>query len=502
MRKRIAFLSFAAALVFCYSCSNDETVAVNTTPQDNEISFRALMTGMTRAADANLGANGFRVTAFPTGTAASAYFTNVDFTLSAGNYTSANKYYWPSASNLDFYAFSPIDAAVVGADKQIVPTSDGSTYNAASYNKFLVTPDETALSNAQVDLVYAKAKNWGKVSGNDGTNGVTINFRHAESKVVVQLKNSNSSLYFTVKDVKIGYLDAYGVFTYPAGTDIETAGQNTGFLLSTYWTGQPTTYTGVYQLANTASTSYNAAAATPVGNDLILVPQTLYENTVYSGTTAHNWADGTEGSPFNGAYIMVEYKVQNGNSSGAYIVGAADNTGEPSAPEYIKAIWPLKSIVWNPGYKYTYTVDLAGGGYYADNNDTNTDLDPVLGGSEIMFANVTVDAWSNSDVFIAKAGSTHTINVANKYASNPYIIYVTGLTAGSTIAAVGTNCFTASPTISDSGTVPASGIIQISGDLSANDDTQQTSTITITETGAGTSVTTINIVQAAPTPAP
>ncbi len=460
MKKKLFFLAVAA--VALASCSNDETIASQANSEANEISFRPLTTGITRAADADLSTNGFRVTAFQTGGTSTTYFSNVDFTLDNGTYTSANKYYWPSGYNLDFYAWSP-----------------GSL--SSDYSSIVVEPGTTIAS--QPDLVYGKATNWGKISGegtHDGSNGVTINFRHAESKVVVKLKNSNPNLYFTVKDVKIGYLASKATYTYTTGNSGSTETQNSGNLSNSDWaTTSGFETNGVYQLANAASTSYNGAA-TQVGDEMILIPQTLTAATAYSS------AD--ENSAFNGAYILVEYKAQNVNGSGAYVVGGAES--------YEKAIWPLTAITWTPGFKYTYTVDLAGGGYYEKNHDTNADLDPILEGSEIMFATVTVDGWDNADVLIVNAGNTQTVNVPNKYASNPYKIIVNGLTSSATVTASGTNNFTASPTITSS-PVPASGIVEISGALTANTNSEVTSVVTITESGAHSSTTTINIVQAA-----
>ena len=55
---------------------------------------------------------------------------------------------------------------------------------------------------------------------------------------------------------------------------------------------------------------------------------------------------------------------------------------------------------WEPGKKYTYTVDLAGGGYFEENQDETTvdaDLDPILDGAVIKFVSVTVDDWVDYD---------------------------------------------------------------------------------------------------------
>jgi hypothetical protein len=60
------------------------------------------------------------------------------------------------------------------------------------------------------------------------------------------------------------------------------------------------------------------------------------------------------------------------------------------------AMWPVK-FTWQPGKKYTYTIDLAGGGYWELNDDADIALDPVLDGAEIKFVTVTVDAWDPQD---------------------------------------------------------------------------------------------------------
>jgi hypothetical protein len=67
------------------------------------------------------------------------------------------------------------------------------------------------------------------------------------------------------------------------------------------------------------------------------------------------------------------------------------------------AIWPV-AFTWVPGKKYTYIVDLAGGGYSETNTDTDEDLDPILGGAEIKFVTVTVDNWTEeSDIVVPAA---------------------------------------------------------------------------------------------------
>lgn len=416
MRKRIAFLSFAAALVFCYSCSDDETVAVNTTPQDNEISFRALMTGMTRAADQNFtqATNNatFSVTAFETGAETNKYFGPLTYTSNGTAFTSADKKYWPKNYNLDFYAYAPI---ADGTQIKLVK-GDGSD-DANSYKIFKVTPSTTVAN--QVDLVYAVTKGWGTYStpAHNGAAGVTINFRHAESKVIIQLKNSNGSLKFTVGNVAIGNLrgsetfEWYGVTdgtTTTSATDANTDGQYTAGTL-TYLNGLWSTASGQTSVYTTpameTTSSHNLfdgtvssarnlyqSAVNAKNFDMILIPQTLNNQTAYSGTTAADESTHTGGSAFTGAYISVQLKIQN-KSNDEYLAGGADN--------FVTAMWPLAADIWLPGHKYTYTVDLGGGGYYDNNQNTDTGLDPILDGTEIKFVTVTVDGWGdagNTDV--------------------------------------------------------------------------------------------------------
>lgn len=394
MKKRITFFAFAAALAFCYSCSNDETVATNDNAASNEISFRTLMTGMTRATDASF-ANGtsFKVTAFQTGGTSTTYFANETFTATEGTtFTSTNKHYWPNAYNLDFFAWQPSNLSA--------------TTN--NYTGFAITPSTTV--SEQIDFVYAVTRGWGRYTGyaHDGSAGVTINFRHAESKVLVQLKNTNDNLKITVGNVTIGNLRGTETFTWNGVTDGSTpTAAATATTDGQYTTGTLTYLNGTWSATSEQTSAYtvgmgtdnitddkSATSARNVFNgnqptarnltssapsyEMILIPQTLNAQTTYS-------ADATS-STFAGAYITVQLKIQN-KANDAYIVG--------SAGEYVTAMWPLTALTWLPGHKYTYTVDLAGGGYHNTNNTGDKTLDPILSGAEIKFVTVTVDNWGD-----------------------------------------------------------------------------------------------------------
>lgn len=414
MKKNLLILAVAGLALA--SCSNDEVVQTAATNDANAISFRPFTTGLTRAANANLATNGFKVTATKTGNASTVYFSNVLFTNSAGTYTSAAKYYWPSEYNLDFYAYSPTDAAIVGDGKQIVPWNTSTTaYDENSYKVFKVTPD--AIAANQVDLVYANTNDWGKVTTTpvahivDGSSvqGVTINFRHAESQVRIKLYNSNSSINVIVRDASVCNVKTSGVFTY---SDTNTDGQNTGagtVLTASTWTASGN---GNYTVTDQSDTKYNvtsSGSAVQVGSqDWILIPQTFTYATAYSGNDVN--------APFNGPCIKINLKIKNNatGTPGAYIVGADDNASDDDDNEgYVTAMWPLAAnpaagTGWEKGKQYTYTVDLAGGGYFEKNETGDSALDPILKGTEIKFVSVTVDNWA-TDI----PSGTYTVNLPN-----------------------------------------------------------------------------------------
>ena len=369
MKKRLFFLPMVAIMMA--ACSSNETIEVNENKGDL-ISFRPIVKGVTRAADADLSSDGksFNVEAFNTGTATSPYFSNVTFTNSGGTFTSATKYYWPT-NNLDFYAYSPISS---------------SQFAKTDYKTFTITPSNTV--SEQVDFIYANTKNKGK-----GTSGevTTLNFRHAGAKIAVKVKNSAPNLKFEISGWKLGYLDNTATFTYgDANTDTQDGAQ----LAFTDWSENTT-----QSAANTYSTEFTANAiaasqstayflgnagtpstsATDESLNMILIPQTLTAATAYASAA-------TDAKP-NGSYIALKMVIKNNTTAGETV---ADATGDDKW-----AIWPIGGYNWEPGKKYTYTIDLAGGGYYETNQDgTDENLDAILEGAEIKFATVTVDGWT------------------------------------------------------------------------------------------------------------
>ena len=364
----------AAAAVALAACSNDDTIAVNQGIEEaNTINFSTIVEGQTRAAgitSSNL--LSFYVTA---NRGEDIYFGEApvqfakDNTTDPVSYRSETKYYWPSEGKLDFYAFAP---------------ATGTTITRTDSTEFSVTP--AAAPASQEDFVYGVVRQQDKTSGG---NGVQLNFRHAMSDVIIQLKNTASDLDVTVGNVSIGFILPTGAFA-PAfktaagsevgfctnGTGISnvTAASETGYyIVPGAWTASGTRTSYTQEAATTSYTSATETTALPA--DMILVPQTLVNAGAYSAATTD--------SPFNGACITVQVKIQ--DKQGHYLAGTASN--------FVTAMWPLAAAQWLPGHKYTYTLDLAGGGYYTTNQDASEDLDPILKNAEIFFLSPKVDEW-------------------------------------------------------------------------------------------------------------
>ncbi len=416
MKKRLFFLPMVAIMMA--ACSSNETIEVNENKGDL-ISFRPIVKGVTRAADADLSsdATSFNVEAFNTGTTSSPYFSNVTFTKTSGTFTSATKYYWPT-NNLDFYAYSPTTSG------QFVKTD---------YKTFTITPSATV--SEQVDFIYANTNNKGKGSTGEVT---TLNFRHAGAKIAVKVKNSAPNLKFEISGWKLGYLDNTATFTYgDANTDTQDGAQlafsdwsenstqsadntySTTFTANAIAASQPT----AYFLGNTGTPS---TSATDESLNMILIPQTLTAATAYASTTA--------GAKPNGSYIALKMVIKNNTDAGETV---ADATADGKW-----AIWPIGGYNWEPGKKYTYTIDLAGGGYYETNQDTDADLDPILEGAEIKFATVTVDGWTDRAYDVPTPTNLAELKafIANGGDYNDYIGYYvdnTGKISASSTGAIG-----------------------------------------------------------------
>lgn len=359
MKKNLLFL--AAAAVALASCSSDETTEVN---QGEAISFRPLANNVTRATQKSTWGTGDVLDVFAEykiGDASAVPFFKANFTKAAdANFQSEAKYYWPTmtSNKMIFTAFYGV-------------AQDGTTPGtlAATF-----TPNTAAAS--QTDILYARKE----VSGAPEA-PVVLNFRHMLSQIDVKVKNSNAGLEFDITGVRIGYVATSGTFACTASTT--TANDN---LEQSTWT--PATLTGdaeakantyKYEVTGlTQNISGTVSDATAIGSfsTWMLIPQSITAATAYAVTGAAATTD----PQLNGAYIAIKSNIKNSLTDDVIV-----------AEQWL--YWPIPSGDWNPGYKYTYVVDLAGGGYYPADQNTNTGLDAVLGTPIEMSASCTIDTW-------------------------------------------------------------------------------------------------------------
>lgn len=389
-----SFFILATAALALASCSRDVIVDENQTFNDaNEISFRAMEAPVRRAADQTAttlqaSGKGFYVTAIHS-VGSTTYFDNVQFKYNAGTYFSDNKYYWPASGTLDFFAYAP--------------ATDGAQLSRTDYKTFTVAPSATVAD--QVDLIYAntdgKSKTATYTTGTYGSLGVPLNFRHAGAKIVVKVKNNaDNNLKFEITGVKIVNVDGSATFTY--NDDPSTGDNNTDTndgsvqLKSTDWSNNTDDQTVTYSktlTANTISAKQTTGqflnAGGTIGTEdqsvnMILIPQsTPAAGSSYSAAAAN--------SKYTGSYIALKMVIKNKDASETVIADASQDVSSDNN----WAMWPVQ-FTWVPGKKYTYTIDLANGGYWELNHDTDADLDPILENAEIKFVDVTVDDWSDA----------------------------------------------------------------------------------------------------------
>lgn len=332
---------FAIAALGLAACSNDEVVETQATSEANAITFRPLTNGVTRAADITTADNltSFMVTAFRnTSPSPTFYFAGVKFT-GPGTYTSSPKYYWPT-ENVNFYAWSA-HSSVYDASSQVTGT----------YNALVVTPSTDAAT--QADLVYASSENVAKAAS------VPLTFSHKESRIVLKIKNTSANITFSVTGWRLGYMAPSGTFN------------------GSTWTPTTADADKVYT-SDFDAVSVGAEGSATMSEAQIMIPQAVTPVTAYASTATDAKVDG--------AYIAVQYTAKNSLTNDD-IVGSAT-----------WAIWKIPAITWLAGTQYTYTIDLADGGYYETNQASTTEaLDPIFENAFIKFASVTVSAWTLYD---------------------------------------------------------------------------------------------------------
>lgn len=363
MKIKTLFLA-TAALAALASCSNDETLDVN---QGNGIRMKAFLNkATTRAAEmtsANMGA--FKVHAY---CATSGYDFVDEFKNTAGGtgfWESDNKHYWPSDdSEMEFFAYAPTTTAAATDGKTI----SGYTISATS-------------AKNQTDLVVGYNK--GKKSVNEG-GGLEMNFRHALSQVVVKAKNSNANMKVEVIGVKVGYVKSKGTLTMPTTTTTN----NAALLPLASWSAQAD------ELSYTAG---SADRTTAVGGTVVELDGTVKDLQFLEGGFMLLPQTQTAWDPkqkTDGAYLAVLCRISQNDGTGKFNLLYPKAVDVAAGEFYGYSAVPV-DVTWEPGKRYTYTLDFFG------NNGGGGQVDPEKpgGGEDIVSGpikfTVTVDNWTD-----------------------------------------------------------------------------------------------------------
>lgn len=372
MKKNLLFAALAASVMV--SCSNDDIVDVN---HGEGIAFRAsLDRALTRANATNLeNLNAFNVTAIGNG---QNYFTNMPVTSEdkGSTWKPAHTYYWPSY-DLSFFAYAPQEP--------------GGTVSIDNNGKKITGFSPSQKVSEQKDLVVSY--NTGNKKNNE-EKGVAMNFKHALSQIEVKAKCSNEKIKIEVRGVKLVNAAATADFTFPNEVT------NTNYTLTQdKWSNlqEKDDHSKAYMITGKDKVELKAVAQSIMFGDdnFMLIPQKLIK-----------W-DGTESK--NGAYLSVLCRIYSLDDGNETLLYPRPTENDNKDGKYAFAAVAIDTD-WEPGKKYTYTLNFCGDGGGAGEIDPNPgpvdptdptepeiDKKPGTGGEEILGKpikfTVTVDNW-------------------------------------------------------------------------------------------------------------
>lgn len=282
MKKNLFFM--AAALAFCFSCSNDATVEENNVAkQGKEIAISAIATPNTRAAvdGTTFTPTTMQVAAWDV-TNSHDFFTATTFTKDATTWKGSK--YWPlSAAYINFLAYANL-------------TAGSATWNLAGENKAasgvtLVMGDN---KTAQNDLMYAIGHGEVTQSGNNLTfpTNVPMTFKHAQAWVrfMADAYDATSGGKVTLNSITLNGAKYNGTFTVT-----HTAyDANTGQSVAGAWSALPALGTDVAVPNWTpAAIAYDSSGdGVFVGDGLLIVPDENNATADFTSFTINYTLDG------------------------------------------------------------------------------------------------------------------------------------------------------------------------------------------------------------------
>lgn len=335
----------ALAAVAMVSCAKDEAVEIN---NGEAIGFAATTGRTTRAAtiDSYNEFNKFRVWGFHKANATAAetaLMTNILVEKNQdgkGEWRYGDSYFWPTVGTCDFYGIYP----TVDDVKELNPVTVDMTNKQVSYDLYNGNLDY----NTPTDWVYAV-----NVDEARQTTKVPMNFRHAMSQIVFQVKNTNKNLKVIIPEgtIRLECVSQKGVYTLPSE---DTAIENDyAKRVMGEWT-EIADVDGQYIYATYA----NINGATLDGVSECLVADFMAEDgamiTIPQPVAAYDNVSDPDNEKLQ-AYFRMRILVTQEDTEIWPGYTAADGMIQVTKGEAYWVAIPI-SATWQEGKKYTYTL--------------------------------------------------------------------------------------------------------------------------------------------------
>lgn len=362
--KQKLFLAAMAAIAMT-SCSNDETLEINT-GTERAIDFRtAMATRATETTTANL--DKFYVTAFNENKLNFPYFENLEFKRTEAEeegestyFTSEDKYYYPGdGSSLTFYAYAPS------------ATDLGTIIKTDNTNKNLTLDFSPAEEiSKQVDFITANATG----NKNNEKESVHLIFEHRLSQIEIQAIQQDNKVYnFEIKGVRIAQAISKGNFDF----------KNEEWTLST-------------DITDKTNYKYEFDKAIPMTEQTILMDECGGAMLIPQQLTAWDVVNDKDNRS-KGAYISLLLRIT--TKDGALVYPFKEDAKAKGESEenktYAWAAIPV-GTKWEAGKKYVYILNFANGAGYVDPEEDSVHKGkPILDG-EVKF-DVEVTDWESHD---------------------------------------------------------------------------------------------------------
>lgn len=337
----------ALAAVAMVSCAKDEAVEIN---KGEAIGFAATTGRVTRAAtiDGITEFDQFRVWGFHKADATAAetaLMTNIAVTKAKSGWFYGDDYYfWPSVGTCDFYGIYPTTDDVATSPITVDMANKTVSYDIYTGNYGDWNP---------TDWVYAV--NVGEVRQDTK---VPMNFRHAMSQIVFQVKNTNKNLKVTIP---AGTIDLFcvsqkGVYTLPS-EDTAIEANYADRVMGSWDVADLDEGHGCYTWANINGTVLDDV------NTECLVADFMAEDgamiTVPQAVAAYDNVNDPNNDDMQ-AYFRMKVLIEQEETE---IWPGYNGTSSNEEVEKGKAYWvaiPI-SATWDEGKKYTYTFIFGDG---------------------------------------------------------------------------------------------------------------------------------------------